>query len=142
MQAPAAQPAAAINLDKKPSAPIRLGARLTASALKQHLQPSAKLWVNLPAPKELAAKLALHDSDSEVKGTADLARADYALTGVLTQDGPAYAWFHKSELVVRSTARRSQRPQRRLLGDFALSGAHGLDARSQTRRRSTPRATS
>ena len=94
-----AQPAAAINLDKKPSAPIRLGARLTASALKQHLQPTAKLWVNLPAPKELAAKLALHDSDSEVKGTADLARADYALTGVMTQDGPAYAWFHKSELV-------------------------------------------
>ena len=86
-----------INLDTKPSALIHLGAKLSADALKQHLQQGAKLWVNLPAPKELAAKLALHLSDSEVKGATDLARANYILTGVLTQDGPAYAWFHKSE---------------------------------------------
>ena len=93
----AVESATTINLDKKPSAPIRLGAKLTADALKQHLQPGAKLWVNLPAPRELAAKLALHESDSEVKGAANLAGANYILTGVLTQDGPAYAWFHKSE---------------------------------------------
>jgi hypothetical protein len=93
----AAESSMTINLDKKPTAPIRLGAKLTADSLKQHLLPGTKLWVNLPAPKELAAKLALHDSDSEVKGAANLASADYALTGVLTQDGPAYAWFHKSE---------------------------------------------
>jgi hypothetical protein len=86
-----------INLDKKPSAPIRLGTKLSADALKQHLEPDSKLWVNLPAPKELAAKLALHDSDSEVKGAANLANANYILTGILTQNGPAYAWFHKSE---------------------------------------------
>jgi hypothetical protein len=86
-----------INLDRKPSAPVRLGAKPSADALRQHLQPGAKLWVNLPAPKELAAKLALQESDREVKGATDLARANYILTGVLTQDGPAYAWFHKSE---------------------------------------------
>jgi hypothetical protein len=93
----ATESAKTINLDKRPTAQIRLGAKLTADALKQHLQPGAKLWVNLPAPKELAAKLALHESDSEVKGAANLAGANYILTGVLTQDGPAYAWFHKSE---------------------------------------------
>ena len=86
-----------INLDKKPSTPVRLGAKLSADALRQHLQPGAKLWVNLPAPKELAARLALQESDREVKGATDLARANYILTGVLTHDGPAYAWFHKSE---------------------------------------------
>jgi hypothetical protein len=94
---PAAESAATINLDAKPSALVHLGAKLTADALKQHLQPGAKLWVNLPAPRELAAKLALHDSDSAVKGAANLAGANYILAGVLTQDGPAYAWFHKSE---------------------------------------------
>jgi hypothetical protein len=92
----AAEPPA-INLDTKPNPPVRLGAKLTADALKQHLQLGAKLWVNLPAPRELAAKLALHDNGSAVKAAANLAAANYVLTGVLTQDGPAYAWFHKSE---------------------------------------------
>jgi hypothetical protein len=87
----------AINLDAKAVAPIRLGAKLTANTLKQHLRTDAKLWVNLPAPKELAAKLAMQDSSSAVKGASSLANANYILTGVLTQDGPAYAWFHKSE---------------------------------------------
>ena len=93
----ATQPSTAINLDSKRAAPIRLGAKLTADALKQHLRPGAKLWVNLPAPKELAAKLALQDTSSAVKGASSLASANYILAGVLTQDGPAYAWFHKSE---------------------------------------------
>ncbi len=88
----------AINLDKKPDPPVRIGAKLTADALKQHLQPGAKLWVNFPAPRELAAKLALHDNGSAVKGAANLASANYVLAGVLTPDGPAYGWFHKSEM--------------------------------------------
>ena len=94
---PAAESSTTINLDTKPTAPIRLGAKLTADGLKQHLQPGAKLWVNLPAPKELAAKLAMRDSGSAVQGAANLASANYILTSVLTQTGPAYAWFHKSE---------------------------------------------
>jgi hypothetical protein len=89
--------AATINLDAKRNVPTQLGARLTAGLLKQHLQPDAKLWVNLPAPRELAAKLALQDTDSAVRGAANLAGANYILTGVLTQDGPSYAWYHKSE---------------------------------------------
>jgi hypothetical protein len=66
--------------------------------LKQHLPASAKLWVNLPPPRELAARLAPADRNSAVETAPDLAGAHYALTGVLTADGPAYAWFHKSEL--------------------------------------------
>jgi hypothetical protein len=79
-------------------APISLGAPLTAQALKQHLPAGAKLWVNLPPSRELAAKLAPDDRNSAVQTAPDLAGAHYALAGVLTADGPAYAWFHKSEL--------------------------------------------
>ncbi len=90
-------PSAKLNLDTKPTAPISLGARLTADSLKQHLGPGAKLWVNLPAPRELADKLAIHESGSAVQAASNLAGANYILTGVLTSDGPAYAWFSKSE---------------------------------------------
>jgi hypothetical protein len=78
--------------------PTLLGTKLTADALKQHLPADAKLWVNLPPPRELAAKLLPSDKNSAVQIAPDLAGANYALTGVLTADGPAYAWFHKSEL--------------------------------------------
>jgi hypothetical protein len=77
---------------------INLGAPLTAQALKQHLPAGAKLWVNLPPSRELAARLAPDDRNSAVQAAPDLAGAHYALAGVLTADGPAYAWFHKSEL--------------------------------------------
>jgi len=78
--------------------PTILGAQLTASALKQQLPAGAKLWINLPPPQELAAKLALGDPTSAVQTAPDLAGADYVLTGTLTGDGPAYAWYHKNEL--------------------------------------------
>jgi hypothetical protein len=80
------------------AAPVSLGAPLTAQALKQHLPAGAKLWANLPPSRELAAKLAPDDRNSAVQAAPDLAGAHYALAGVLTADGPAYAWFHKSEL--------------------------------------------
>jgi hypothetical protein len=76
---------------------ISLGAKLTANSLRQHVAAGAKLWVNLPPSRELAAKLKLRDSNSAVQAAPDLAGANYILTGVLTGDGPAYAWFHKSE---------------------------------------------
>ena len=79
-------------------APIRLGAILAASVLKQQCPAGAKLWVNLPPPRELAAKFLPADPSSSVQIDADLASAEYALTGVLTPNGPAWAWFHKNEL--------------------------------------------
>jgi hypothetical protein len=80
-------------------APEVLGPQLTAAALKAHLGADAKLWVNLPAPKELADRLIPTDPTSSLKVAPGLKDADYALAGVLTADGPAYAWYHKGELV-------------------------------------------
>ncbi len=80
------------------AAPVSLGAPLTADAIKQNLPPGAKLWVNLPPSQELAAKLKPSGSASAVQAADNLSVAHYALTGVLTADGPAYAWYHKSEL--------------------------------------------
>jgi hypothetical protein len=80
------------------ASPTILGAQLTAGALKQHLPADAKLWVNLPPSRELATQLVPGDRSSAVQAAPDLAGAHYVLTGVLTAEGPAYAWFHKSEL--------------------------------------------
>jgi len=77
---------------------INLGAPLTADAVKKNLPASAKLWVNLPPSQALAAKVKPAGADSAVQPAGDLSVAHYALTGVLTANGPAYAWYHKSEL--------------------------------------------
>jgi hypothetical protein len=77
---------------------INLGAPLTADAVKKSLPAGAKLWVNLPPSQALAAKLKPAGSDSAVQAASNMAVAHYALTGVLTANGPAYAWYHKSEL--------------------------------------------
>jgi hypothetical protein len=76
---------------------VELGWKLTASALKQHVPPNAKVWVNLPPSQELGGKLKLHVQASMVQGVGDVASADYVLTGTLTTDGPAWAWYHKAE---------------------------------------------
>jgi hypothetical protein len=73
-----------------------LGPTLTAKALQQ-VPAGAKVWVNLPPSKELAGQLTA-DPTSAVQNAKDLASAHYALTGVLTANGAAYAWFHKNEL--------------------------------------------
>ncbi len=78
--------------------PVNLGAPLTAQALKQNLPAGAKLWANLPPSKALAAKLTPAGSGSAVQLADNLTNAMYALTGVLTANGPSYAWYHKSEL--------------------------------------------
>ncbi len=77
--------------------PIELGWTLTASSLKQHVPPGAKVWVNLPPSQELGGKLNLHDQTSMVQGVSDVANADYVLAGSLTGSGPAWAWYHKAE---------------------------------------------
>ncbi len=79
-------------------APTRLGATLTAPELKKNIPRDAKVWVNLPPSRELAAQILPADPNSAVQAAADFASAEYALTGVLTANGPAWAWFHKNEL--------------------------------------------
>jgi hypothetical protein len=79
------------------TSPVSLGATLTADALKQHLPAGAKLWANLPPSHEMAAELA-PGADSAVRMADKMATAHYVLAGVLTSKGPAYAWYHKSDL--------------------------------------------
>ena len=88
------------------ASPVSLGAPLTEKMLKQHLPAGARLWANLPPSRELAAKLVVA-GNSSIQTATDLTGAHYALTGVLTPDGPAYAWFHKSELVAGTPPGRS-----------------------------------
>ncbi len=76
---------------------VELGWTLTASTLKQHVPPGAKVWVNLPPSQELGGKLDLREQNSMVQGVSDVANADYVLAGSLTSDGPAWAWYHKAE---------------------------------------------
>jgi len=76
---------------------VEIGATLTAAALKKQVPAGAKVWVNLPPPQELAAKLNLHDANSMVQGVADVAQAEYVLAGSINVNGPAWAWYHKAE---------------------------------------------
>jgi hypothetical protein len=85
------------NLDNSAPPPVKLGPKLTVQALKREAGLNARVWVNLPVPQEVAGKLALHDPQSAVQAAKELSGANYVLTGVLTADGPAYAWYHKSE---------------------------------------------
>lgn len=80
------------------SAPVALGSTLTAQALRKGVPPGAEVWVNLPPSRELAAQLTPSDAKSAVQPAKEQADAHYLLTGVLTKDGPAYAWFHTSDL--------------------------------------------
>lgn len=74
-----------------------LGPELTTEALRRLVPSGAKVWVNLPTPRELAALLDLHTPSSLVQGVDDIANADYILTGSLTSDGPSWAWYRHSE---------------------------------------------
>jgi hypothetical protein len=78
--------------------PVSIGAPLAADAIRKNLPAGAKLWANLPPSRELAAKLKPESSESVVEIADTFASAHYALTGVLTPDGPAYAWYHMGEL--------------------------------------------
>lgn len=76
----------------------KIGARLTSEVLRSNLPADAKLWANLPPSKGLAQKLTPNGTGRAVETAQNLAAAHYALVGVVTLDGPAYAWYHKSEL--------------------------------------------
>jgi hypothetical protein len=77
-----------------------LGSALTAESLKRELRPNARLWANLPPPRELSAKLALKAAGSLVQGVDNMKDADYILAGTLTARGPQWAWYHKVEFAL------------------------------------------
>jgi hypothetical protein len=85
------------SFEKKKTGPVDLGAKFSADALKAHLSPKAKLWVDLPAPHELAASLELGDANSEAQATNAIGEANYVLAGSMVKGDASYAWFHKNE---------------------------------------------
>ena len=92
--------AAQISFDRKAAGPVILGAQLSGEALKAHLAAKAALWVDLPAPRELAEKLKLGDANSEAQTANALADASYVLAGSMVKGDASYAWFHKNEFAV------------------------------------------
>jgi hypothetical protein len=75
-----------------------IGSTLTKEALAR-VPPDAKVWVNLPPPKEIAGRIELHDPQSAVEGVGDVSNAEYVLAGTLHEHGPAWAWVHKVEFL-------------------------------------------
>jgi hypothetical protein len=87
----------AIDPDQRADAVVPLGSKLSAEVLKQHLPAGARLWVNLPPSRGLAARIEQHESHSAVQAAGDRVNANYLLTGRLSNDGIAYAWFDRQE---------------------------------------------
>ena len=81
---------------KKPTT-VDLGAQFSPDALKTHLAANARLWVDLPAPRELASNLKLADPNSEAQATNAIADANYVLAGSVSKGVASYTWFHKNE---------------------------------------------
>jgi hypothetical protein len=76
-----------------------LGAALTAGLLQRNVAKDAVLWLNLPPAADLAGQLQMNDPRSAAQSTAKQAQAMYVLAGMLTDAGPAYAWYNRGELI-------------------------------------------
>jgi hypothetical protein len=86
-----------LSLAKKKPETVNLGTRFTAEGLKSHLSPKSKLWLDLPASRELAAKLSLGDSNSAAQSASTIQDAAYVLAGSVDKGHATYTWFHKTE---------------------------------------------
>lgn len=85
------------SFERRKTGPVTLGAQVSASGLKSHVAPKAKLWVDLPVSRELAGILKLGDANSEAQATGSITDANYVLAGSLVKGDPSYTWFHKNE---------------------------------------------
>jgi hypothetical protein len=76
-----------------------LGATLTAGLLQQKIAGTAVVWLNMPPPAELSSRLLMNNPQSAAQTTANQAQALYVLAGMVTDAGPAYAWYNRGELI-------------------------------------------
>jgi hypothetical protein len=76
-----------------------LGATLTAGLLKQKIAKTGVVWLNVPPPAEMANQLLMNNPQSAAQSTANEAQALYVLAGMVTDAGPAYAWYNRGELI-------------------------------------------
>jgi hypothetical protein len=85
------------SFEKKKTRLVDLGPKLSGNDLKAHLSLHARLWVDLPASRELAAGLELGDANSEAQATQAIGEANYVLAGSMVKGDASYTWFHKNE---------------------------------------------
>ena len=76
-----------------------LGATLTAGLLLRKVSKDAVVWLNLPPPADMASQLLMNDPQSAAQSAANEAQAMYVLAGMVTDGGPAYAWYNRGELI-------------------------------------------
>ncbi len=76
-----------------------LGPTLTAGLLQRKLGKDAALWLNLPPSADLAGRLQMNNPQSAARSTANESQAMYLLAGMVTDAGPAYAWYNRGELI-------------------------------------------
>ena len=88
------------SFQKKKPATVDLGVQLAATALKAHISATAKVWVNLPASRELAQGLELSDPSSVAQAANVIGDASYVLAGSLVKGDAGYTWFHKNESAI------------------------------------------
>ncbi len=67
--------------------------------MQRKISKEALVWLNLPPPGELASQLLMNDPQSAAQSTANEAQAMYILAGMVTDTGPAYAWYNRGELI-------------------------------------------
>jgi hypothetical protein len=75
-----------------------LGPTLTAALLPAKIK-NAAVWLDVPPPGELASQLLKNDPQSAAQTTTNEAQATYLLAGVVTEDGPAYTWYNRGDLM-------------------------------------------
>lgn len=76
-----------------------LGSTLTAELLRRKVEKNAAVWLDVPPPGELASLLLKNDPQSAAQSTTNEAQATYLLAGVITDNGPAYAWYNRGYLM-------------------------------------------
>jgi Caspase domain len=76
-----------------------LGATLSAKVLQRKLTKDAVVWLNPPPPDDLGAQLQMNNPQSAARSTANESQAMYVLAGLMTDAGPAYAWYNRGELI-------------------------------------------
>jgi hypothetical protein len=76
-----------------------LGPTLTAGLLQQKIAGTGVVWLNVPPSAELASQLLMNNPQSAAQSTSNEAQAMYVLAGMVTDAGPAYAWYNRGELI-------------------------------------------
>jgi hypothetical protein len=76
-----------------------LGATLTAALLQRKVAKDALVWLNVPPPADLAGQLLMNNPQSAAQSTAKEDQAMYLLAGMVTDAGPAYAWYNRADFI-------------------------------------------